>query len=491
MKTMEYKGNFIDGEFVLPQGRIDRILSEDPGNLSHPVGEFWVSLEAVRLAVDVAQEAFPKWARRTLKERASFILRFKRVLKARASDLALLISREMGKMVSESRIEIDRLGGKVDQAIHEELKLVESDTHEISRGVVGRLRFRPRGVVAVLSPFNLPAYLGSAQVISALLFGNTVVFKPSELTPFVGQFLASIWKEAGLPRGVFNLVHGGAMVGEALVNHPQVDAVIFTGSWSTGSRIQEQLLNQPHKVCALEMGGKNCAIVLRDADLRCALEETITGAFLTTGQRCNATSRIAVEKPIADQFIDRFLERVDQIKIGYGQNPDAWMGPLVSQKARDKVLSYLELARHEGFQVLREGGEFHADKKGYYLKPSVHFRRGFPELFYHDGSYTDDEIFGPDVAIYEVKNLEEAIRLNNASRYGLVSSVFTKSRPKFEQVLKEAETGLVHWNVGTTRSSGRLPFGGLKRSGNARPAGFFSPYLSTFPIASVERPHPR
>ncbi|OGX05192.1 MAG: hypothetical protein A3G87_06795 [Omnitrophica bacterium RIFCSPLOWO2_12_FULL_50_11] len=487
MNMIPFKGDFIDGRFVLPRAGSERAVSEDPGDLDRPVGEFTFDEAAVDDAVQAARRAFGPWSKRSTKERTGYLIRFRHILKARASEFARLISREMGKVLSESKAEIARVLAKLDSARREEADLIRSTVHPIERGVVGRLRFRPRGVVAILSPFNVPAYLASAQIIPALLHGNTVVYKPSELTPFVGQFIASAWKEAGLPKGVFNLVQGAGVVGQTLVSHSNVDVVIFTGSWAVGSKVQEQVSRHPHKLCALEMGGKNSAIVCRDADFSVALDETVSGAYLTTGQRCNATSRIIVEEPIANRFIDGFLRRVNSIAIGYSQDLNAWMGPLVSEKTLKRVEGYLTRARAEGFEVLREGGRFDCGRKGHYLKPSVHLRRHFPNEPLQDGTYTDDEVFGPDVAIYIVRNLDEAIALNNRSHYGLVASIFTKSKAKFERVLREAENGLIHWNAATTRSSGRLPFGGLKRSGNDRPVGFFSPYVCTIPTSSVER----
>jgi succinylglutamic semialdehyde dehydrogenase len=444
----------------------------------------------VNAAVDAARRAFPRWSLRTWRERAGFVLCFESVLKKRGKDLARLISREMGKSLRESEAEVERLLAKAKLARLEEPALIQTRAHRVDKNVVGRLTFRPRGILAVISPFNLPAYLASAQILPALLAGNTVVLKPSELVPFVGQFLAFLWQETHLPKGVFNLVQGAGDVGGILVRHEGVDGVIFTGSWETGSRIQEAVAGDPRKICALEMGGKNAAIVLKDADLEQAAQECCAGAFLTTGQRCNATSRILLEKSAAKKFLPAFLQRVENLRIGYGLDAGVFMGPLASRKGWEKVTERLKLARQEGFEVLREGGAASAARKGYYLRPSVHFREGAPSFPVRDGSYTDDEIFGPDVAIYVVRNLEEAVALNNRPPYGLVASVFTRSRKKFEKVRQAAQDGLIHWNVGTVRSSARLPFGGVKRSGNDRPAGSFSPFYCTLPTASLEKSRP-
>lgn len=483
---MKFKGNFINGRFVLPRGSVRRLTSEDPGDLTKPVGEIVYSEKAASEAVGAAQRAFKRWSSLSPKERELPLLRFQKILKSHSREFSELITREMGKPLKESELEVNRILAKIDIARSDEEALVRSSFHKMEDGVQGALRFRPRGVIAVLAPFNIPAHLAVSPAISALLTGNTVVLKPSELTPFVGQFLALIWQKAGLPSGVFNLVQGAGEVGRALVADSGVDGILFTGSWQTGCKIQDQIKKDPHKICALEMGGKNSAIVLRDCGLEGAVEETFTGAFLTTGQRCNATSRILVEKSVAKKFIPLFLKKVDQMRIGYGASPGIFMGPMASKKGFERVIRFIKKAPTEGFEVLRRGGPLECEKKGYYLKPSVHLREGEPRFSVKDGSYADDEILGPDAAIYVVKNLEEAIRINNRPSYGLVVSLFSRSRKNFERTLQSAQDGLIHWNVSTVRSSSRLPFGGVKRSGNNRPAGFFSPYICTIPTASLE-----
>ncbi|MGH7198056.1 MAG: aldehyde dehydrogenase family protein [Candidatus Omnitrophota bacterium] len=483
---MKHLGNFINGRFVR-SSRGKRLVSEDPGDLDHPVGEIQYSERAVPEAVEAARSAFEKWSRLKPRSREQYLIRFQKALKQNEKALAFLITREMGKTLGESEAEVKRIFTKVDVARGYEPALVRETFHKMQSAISGVLRFRPRGVIAVLSPFNIPAHLAVSPAISALATGNTVVLKPSEITPFVGQFLAQLWREARLPKGVFNLVQGAGEVGEALVGHPDVDGILFTGSWRTGSKIREKVSKDPHKLCALEMGGKNAAIVLKDCDLDAAVSETVKGAYLTTGQRCNATSRILVEKPAAERFISLFLKKVDQISIGYGTEKGVFMGPVASRKGFDRIRSFIRRAPAEGFKVLRAGGVLEHEKKGYYLKPSVHLKEGAPRSAVKDGTYTDDEILGPDAAICVVKDLEEAIALNNRSRYGLVVSIFTRSRKNYETLLWQAQNGLVHWNVATVQSSSRLPFGGLKRSGNNRPAGFFAPYLCTIPTASLEK----
>ncbi len=487
MKPVRFKGNFIGGRFKVPASA-RRLVSEDPGDLDHPVGEIRFSPRAVRDAVAAAAKAFVTWRRAAPGERARFVGRFADKLKEKKESLALLISLETGKPLEESRAEVDRAAAKTEIARGAEAELVRASEHEAAKGLIGRIRFRPRGVIAVLAPFNVPLHLAASPAISAILTGNTVVLKPSELTPFTGQAIAELWLEAGLPEGVFNLVQGGPEVGKALVADAGVAGVLFTGSWKTGSAIQAALLGEPQKICALEMGGKNSAIVLADAPFEDTVKEVVTGCFMTTGQRCNATSRILVEKSLAARFIEAFLEKTDAIKTGYATDPGVFMGPLASQKGFDRFRSLVRKAPREGFRVLRKSGPVATGRNGYYIGPSVHLRNGPPPFPVRDESYSDEEALGPDAAITVVKNLEEAIRLNNRPRYGLVVSVFTADREKCEKVFEEAVAGVVNWNAATVRSSSRLPFGGLKRSGNNRLAGFFTPYLCTVPTASVEKP---
>jgi len=484
---LKYRGNFIQGRFILPRKKVQELTSEDPGDLNRPVGVFTFSEEPVNAAVDAAKKAFPRWSALSRKKRLAYVNRFGRALKRESKTLASVITRETGKPLEESKDEVERILLKIETAHRYETPLTKTVKHRVSQDTMAYCRFRPRGVIAILSPFNVPAYLASYQIISALLSGTTVILKPSELTPFSAQILAALWQEAGLPKGAFNLTQGTGRVGQRLVNHPDVNGVLFTGSWETGSRIQERLFLEPAKFCALEMGGKNAALVCNDAKLENALQETLTGAFLTTGQRCNATSRIILEKRIAKKFIPAFLQKVDALKVGYGMEPGIFMGPLVSRKNFRHFLSHTERAKQEGFKTLRHGGALSYPKKGYYLKPSVHLREGVPRFPVREASYADREVLGPDTAIYIVRDLREAIGLNNRPPYGLVTSVFTSSRKKFETILSQAQTGLVNWNVATVRSSARMPFGGQKKSGNDRPAGFFAPYLCTIPTTSIER----
>ncbi|MCM8812050.1 MAG: aldehyde dehydrogenase family protein [Candidatus Omnitrophica bacterium] len=484
-----FKGNYIGGRFVRPKRGME-LISEDPGDLLNPVGSVVVSTEAVEEAVPSARRAFAAWADYPIRKKIAAMRRLQRVLKKRLPELTTLISREAGKPVTESRRETDRLVAKVDEIVGAGLELIAPFEVAIAPGVTGECRYRPHGVLAVIGPFNFPAHTPASHIIPALLTGNTVVFKPSEYTPFTGQLLAECIHTAGFPPGVFNLVQGGGAVGLQLIKHRMVSGVLFTGSTATGQAIKEATLDAPQKCLALEMGGKNAGLVLEDAPLELAARESAVAAYSMSGQRCNATSRIIVNKKIAKPFLDLFLAAADRVKIGYSLGEDILMGPLISHEAAAKFTRYMKLAQEEGFETLRAGRTLGSwgERRGYYVTQGVHLCENPSRN--SSQHYRKEEIFGPDAAIYLVRNDEEAVALNNEVSYGLVTSVFSGSRQHFERIFPKLDTGLVNWNKGTIFSTGKLPFGGTKASGSFKPTGLFSTYYCTYPVAVTRDQRP-
>ncbi len=487
-----FKGNYIAGRFNRPTKGTE-LISEDPGDLLVPVGKLIVTPEQVEPAVEAAAKGFPSWSRQPLSQRIAKMRALQRVLRGRQPSLIRLVCQEAGKPIGEARREVERLVDKVDEMITLGLKLIHPFQVAAAPGIQGECRFRPLGVLAVIGPFNFPAHTPASHIVPALLTGNTVVFKPSEITPFVGQAIAECVDAAGFPPGVFNLVQGGSEVGERLATHPKVAGILFTGSTAVGSAIKEATLKEPQKCLALEMGGKNAALVLADADVELAARETAVSAFSMAGQRCNATSRILVNRRLLKTFLNRFLEMVDRVKIGYPLEEGVLMGPMVSHDAVAKFQRYMRLAEEEGFETLRAGkalGKW-GKRRGYYVTPAAH-------LCEHPSRnkslhYRREEIFGPDAAIHGVRDDEEAIAINNEVPYGLITSVFTRNRAHFEKIFPQIDTGMVNLNRGTIFSSGKLPFGGTKASGSFKPAGLFSPYYCTVPVALLNdtRPLPK
>ncbi|MBI4437130.1 MAG: aldehyde dehydrogenase family protein [Candidatus Omnitrophica bacterium] len=487
---MIFKGNYIGGHFQKPQGNVQTLLSEDPGDLDHPVGTFAFSEEEVERAVAAAQAGFSVWREKPFTVRRRAILQFHKALRRRREELAQLITREMGKPIRDALQEVDRMIERVPLASKEAGRLSEGKSYPLKRGVRGVLRYKPRGILAIIGPFNFPGHIPNSQILPAILLGNSVIFKPSEFTPFVGQLLAELWHETGLPRGIFNLVQGDGRVGKTVVAHEKIHGIIFTGSYATGQKIREETVHQVDKLVALEMGGKNAAIVSRHAGLQNAVENCLLGSFSISGQRCNATSRIILEKKIAKPFLKSFMDKAKSVTVGYGLDEKNFMGPLVSQDAVEKYLYHTALAPKENFEVLQKGIPLEKERRGYYVQPSVCLRE-VKKGETPRGPYTEEEIFGPNVAIYIVDALEEAVRIHNASRYGLIASFFSKRKEEYEKIFRELEVGLLNWNQATIYSSARLPFGGVKRSGNHHPVGAFVPHLCTYPVAVLEKPFGR
>jgi succinylglutamic semialdehyde dehydrogenase len=350
---------------------------------------------------------------------------------------------------------------------------------ELRAGAGARASFHPRGVLAVLGPFNFPAHLPNGHIVPALATGNTVVFKPSDLSPAVGDWMARVWRETGLPSGVLEVVQGRAETGRALAGHPDVDGILFTGSYAVGRALREATLDQPHKILALEMGGKNAIVVLPDADLELAVAETALSVCATTGQRCSCASRLFVHADIAEEFTERLVRVLRGVAVGDPLREDVFMGPLVSRAAFDKVERYRSLAGEAGGErLLQVEPDLPPPYSGAGLVRFASLEQKH--------AYQREEIFGPEAALYMVRDLEEAIAAVNDSDYGLVASVFTRERARYEHCVGRVRTGLLNWNKGTVGASGKLPFGGIKRSGNDRPAGITATVYCTVPQAHLE-----
>jgi succinylglutamic semialdehyde dehydrogenase len=470
------RGDYLDGRFRRPERPDGEIVRESPNGDGLRVGTFPTSLAAVDDAVEAARRAQPAWGRLPLGDRAAALARLKDAFASRGEGLARLVALEIGKALWEARTEIAGLGAKIDVTVREAAVEIAPRRPENLRGGT---EWRPLGTVAVLGPFNFPLHLPHGQIVAALLAGNAVVFKPSELAPAAGQAYAEAADAAGLPPGVFGLVQGDGRAGAHLAAHRDVGGVLFTGSYATGRRILEATLDRPGKLVALEMGGKNAAVVLADADLDRTAAEIAQGATLTTGQRCSATSRLVVARSVAGALVDRVARLFRGLRIGDPLAEDTYMGPLVSVAARARYLAALAAADADA-EVVVAGGA--VDRPGAYVAPSLRLvTRRDPT-----SAYQRDELFGPDLAVYPVEDLDEAIALANDTEYGLVASLFSTARPAWDEFRARVRAGVLHWNRSTAGASGRLPFGGLGRSGNHRPAGVMMIRACAVPVAVLE-----
>ncbi|MEE2906196.1 MAG: aldehyde dehydrogenase family protein [Planctomycetota bacterium] len=471
----------IDGVLCSIAG--DDLLSTDPARPDVVIWSGTPCLSHVDDAVAAARKAFGGWSALSIEARADYLCRWRDVTAAHVDELAELIAREVGKPAAEARIEATALGGKVDLTLEQSVVgRIDDWTAEAGSGRTGRCRYRPHGVMAVIGPFNFPAHLPNGQFIPAMLAGNTVVFKPSELAPAVGQRLGELMQEAGLPPGVFNVVQGRADESRRLCTHEDVNGILFTGSWPVGRTILEQNLDSPGRLVALELGGNNPAIVHEDADLRLAVIECARAAFATTGQRCTCTRRILVHERIADAFLAALCTTASTLLVGAHDDPmPPFMGPLITEEARSRVLESQRAIVARGGRSLVPSVELPRD--GWFLSAGVLEVTGF-------SLDHDEEIFGPLVQVCTVSSLDEALDQAGRTRYGLAASIFSRDEAIFDHCFAELSTGCLNWNVGTAGASSRLPFGGVGRSGNHRPAAALAIDSCAYPVASLLQPGP-
>lgn len=474
---MHVLGDYIGGGFHEPVG--ESLVSRNPARGGEPVIETAWSPERVALAAAAAERAAPSWAARSVDDRHHALSRFREAIADGADLLADAIVSETGKLRSEARGEVNALLSRFDLV----KQLVDDDL--VAGPLPGRpaeqLRFHPLGVVGVIGPFNYPLHLCHAYAIPALLLGNAVVIKPSEVTPLCGQRYAEAAHAAGLPEGVFNLIQGRGATGAAMVAHPAIRGICFTGSYDVGRRIQEAALDRPELLVALEMGGKNTVVVFDDADARQAAHEIAVGGYLSAGQRCTATDRVLVHRSAADALIDALGPLVASIRYGDPDDPASFAGPLATEAGVESFRACLAAARGAGAELVAEGQPVPGG--GSFVRASLH---RLPDGVHDVAGYTDTELFGPDVHIEVIDDDAEAIAVINASPFGFANAVFTASAARFERIYRETSSGILNRNRSTNLASPRLPFGGVGKSGNYRPAGAHAPRHVVVPTAVQE-----
>ena len=479
-----HKGDFIDGKFHAVDRPDGQFKDVSPSDLKDHLMTVDFSYDHVERACKGAKTAYIGWARLSMDERKSYLNRLKEVFDSRKEDLTIAICRDTGKPKWESATEVTALISKIDITLNQSVKLIsEERIPNALPGVEGVIRYKPRGVMSVLGPFNFPAHLPNGHIIPALLMGNTIVFKPSEQTPLVGQIYAECFEKAQFPAGVFQMVQGDGECGRKLVTNENVDGILFTGSYEVGLKIKQETLTHYWKILALEMGGKNSTVVWDDADIDKALYETLVGAFMTSGQRCACTSRLLVHDKIYDSFVERFYQAAKKLSIGHWSE-QVFMGPLINESAVEKYLRFQEIAKREGCESMMRGKVLDTKHKGHYVTPSIYLVNKF-DL---NSVYQKSEIFGPNVAVYKVSDFDETLNIVNSSGYGLVMALFSKNQELYKKAQLEAKVGLLNFNRTTNGASSRLPFGGMGKSGNDRPSAHFAIQYCSVPYASLEDP---
>ncbi len=436
--------------------------------------------EQVEQAIIAARSANQSWAIRPYPEREAMIQAFARGLEQEQETLTELIARETGKPRWEAKTEVTAMIGKIAisiKAYHERTGTVENSM-PLGKAVI---RHKPHGVVAVFGPYNFPGHLPNGHIVPALLAGNTVVFKPSELTPAVAELTVKLWQQAGLQDGVLNLVQGEQSTGMALAGHPGLDGLFFTGSSNTGKRIHQQFAGQPGKILALEMGGNNPLIITEMADMRAAVNDTIHSAFITAGQRCTCARRLFV--PVGDwgdQFIQTLLAATARIKVGLWDDGDApFMGAMISEEAAKRLLA----AQHKLQSI-----------SGKALLPATQLQSGTGLVSPGIIDVTDikdrpdEEYFGPLLQVIRYQGFADAVAEANNTRFGLSAGLFSESPEQYQYFLQTIRAGIVNWNRPTTGASSSAPFGGPGDSGNHRPSAYYAADYCAYPVASIESP---
>jgi aldehyde dehydrogenase (NAD+) len=453
--------NHIGGEWVTSPAK-KRVLNINPANADEVLGEVPLATrdEAIA-AVEIAAEAFKTWRKTPAPKRGAIVARAGQLMAERKEEIARALSREEGKLLAEARGELQRTINIIEYCGAHGRRLNGATVPLELADNFGYTIKQPLGVAALITPWNFPVAIPVWKMAPALVAGNTVVFKPASLTPETATLITRCFVDAGLPDGVLNLVYGGGgEVGTAMIDHPAVRCVSFTGSTEIGLGVYERAARRGIRA-QCEMGGKNPVIVLEDADVDLAVAGVAAGAFGSTGQRCTATSRVILMHPVADAFLEKLVGIAGGMRLGDPLEDGVGMGPSVDESQMQKVLEYIDIGRSEGAELLCGGARATtgALSKGFFVQPTV-FDRVRPEM-----RIAQEEIFGPVLSVIRVESFEEAMAAANASEFGLTSSIYTRDVSRMFRYIDEIETGMTHVNSPTLGGEAQLPFGGTKATG--------------------------
>jgi succinylglutamic semialdehyde dehydrogenase len=476
------RGNFIGGAWRRASG--PEFRSTDPVT-GLPA---WKGCESdakdVNAAVGTALAAQEGWSALGFETRMGYLQGYAAQLKNNLEAMAAAISLETGKPWWESRQEVEAMIAKVANSV-EAYRERCAETVSAQSGFTAVKRFRPHGVVAVLGPFNLPGHLPHSHIVPALLAGNTVVYKPSELTPGVGEMTTSMWEASGLPAGVLNMVQGGRSTGVSLSSHPALEGLFFTGSRAAGAALSRLFADHPGRILALELGGNNPLVVWDCADAVASALLAAQSAYITAGQRCVCARRFILPKGAeGNRHLDALVALLPRLRVGApGDKPEPFLGPVISSAAADRLMEAQAALVAAGGKVLvpmrRLATGSLAENVSPFLSPGLVDMTGA-------SSRPDEEFFGPLLQIVRVDSFEAAIREANGTRYGLAAALVSDDRARWESFRDRIRAGVVNWNRQTTGASGKLPFGGVGDSGNHRPSAFYAADYCAFPMASLE-----
>jgi len=464
--------NFINGKWVDAKSG-QTFEDRNPANWDEVVGTFPKSgKEDVEEAVKAARIAFEKWRLMPAPHRGNILKKVGDIMVARKEEIARTMTREMGKVLVETRGDVQE---GIDTAYYAASEGRRLFGHTVPSELPNKFNMAirvPIGVAGIITPWNFPMAIPTWKIFPAILCGNTVVFKPAHDTPATATLLVEILMEAGVPEGVVNIIHGGGGdVGNAIVDHPDVDLISFTGSTAVGKKISASA-SQSLKRVSLELGGKNAQLVMDDADLPLALDGVLWGAFGTTGQRCTATSRLLLHDKVYDKFMTMLVDRTKKLRLGDGLKDTTDVGPCVNESQRQTVQSYVEIGQKEGGKIVAGGAIGNGDglSKGWFHQPTI-FADVTPEM-----RIAKEEIFGPVLSVIRIKSLEEGITVLNNTIYGLSSSIYTNNINGAFKAIRDVKAGITYINAPTIGAEAHMPFGGVKQTGNGHREGGWTVY---------------
>lgn len=468
--------HYVDGHWITGSGELFSVVNPVDGQCIWQ-GNAASEIE-IQQACHAARISFPAWAQTKLSERIAICNKFGDLLKLHAKELAQIMTQEVGKPFWEARAEVASMVNKIAISVRAYL----TRTGETSSGVAegnAVLRHRPHGVFAVFGPYNFPGHLPNGHIVPALIAGNTIVFKPSEYAPQTAIRTVQLWIEAGLPKGVLNLINGGKSTGIALTENREIDGVLFTGSYPTGVMLHKKFAGQPEKIVALEMGGNNPLVMWNVNNIDAAVHHTIFSAFVSAGQRCTCARRLII--PATDQgdaFLKRLIQVASAIEVGKS-NPenDPFMGPVVSSLAAQKLLDVQTDLIAKGGKSLLEMR--HLQTNTGFLSPGIVDVTNAKNI-------PDEEWFGPLLQVIRVADFATAIHVANNTAYGLAAGLLSDDATLWQQFQTQIRVGIVNWNRPTTGAASTAPFGGIGHSGNHRPSAFYAADYCAYPVASAE-----
>lgn len=483
-RDLSFSGNFINGRFIIPDRESFSFEKYNPADLNDLIVSVPVSFSHADEAVDRAFDAFDKWSRTLEKERVKYLEKLRNSIEILSPWFVEMISRELGRPIWDAKQEVEAVLSDIEDLYNQYFLYTPYLKEDLSSIEEPAEYFKPTGVIAVVAPFNQPVLYPFRVIISSLLTGNTVVYKPSENTPMTGQIISEVINSAELPAGVFNMVQGSKELAKRIIVNRKVASVFFYGNFETGTKISNFAQDGYSKLLIMGTGGRNASIVLEDADIDHAVTENILGAFTSTGQRSNNIRRIFVQDSIKNIFINKFHEKAKKLKIAHPldeyNNEAPFMGPLISEHYMENYLRLQGIGQREGAEILMRGKEITVDGKykGYYITPSINLSDTLNE----QGVYNSSEILGPNVSIKGFEGIDTLMQSHNSCTYGFGLSIFSNQYDAINRIIDKANVGLVFINSNTFGESVKYPISGYGKSGNLHPEGCLNIHYLRKPV---------